>query len=88
MRYSYNKDDVDAVEKIEVNSDMRTIEIKLPAYVLEKNGKGKIYISTWDFDGLENSYRKIETDAKEYKFGGGNESSNLVMDETEVIEIE
>lgn len=74
--------------KIEVNSDMRTIEIKLPAYVLEKNGKGKIYISTWDFDGLENSYRKIETDAKEYKFGGGNESSNLVMDETEVIEIE
>lgn len=73
--------------KIELNYEKNSIALKLPSYIFGDKNKYKIYITTWDYDGLENSYRKIENEPKEYIFGGGNKESLLLMDETEVIEV-
>lgn len=73
--------------KIEVNYEKNSIELKLPSYIFDDKKRYKIYITTWDYDGLENSYRKIENEPKEYIFGGGDKESVLVMDESDVIEV-
>ncbi len=40
-----------------------------------------IYITTWDFDGIEAVYRDIYPEPKSYHFGGGNKEDPYVMDD-------
>ncbi|AJG40876.1 MULTISPECIES: alpha-amylase family glycosyl hydrolase [Thermotoga] len=41
----------------------------------------KIYITTWDYDGVENRFRPLEEEPKAYIFGGGKETDPYVMDD-------
>lgn len=41
----------------------------------------KIYITTWDYDGVENRFRPLEEEPKAYRFGGGNNTEPYIMDD-------
>ncbi|BDU51427.1 alpha-amylase family glycosyl hydrolase [Haliovirga abyssi] len=70
-------------EKKEMNFTISGSSIGNP-----KTLKGiKVYIATWDYDGLENSYRGITPEGKAYIFGGGDENSPKIMDDIPVLEI-
>jgi len=46
----------------------------------------KIYVSTWDYDGLESANRQLSPEADDYIFGGGDYGIDpLIMDDTEII---
>ncbi len=47
----------------------------------------RIYIATWDYDGLESSYRLLQPAPQAYIMGGGNETDALIMDDTGIITI-
>ena len=44
----------------------------------------KVYITTWDYDGLESSNRKLTPEGGDYIYGGPS-GGPLVMDDTAVI---
>lgn len=44
----------------------------------------KVYVTTWDYDGLESSNRKLTPDGGDYIYGGPSDGP-LVMDDTAVI---
>lgn len=46
----------------------------------------KVYVTTWDYDGLESSNRKLTLDGGDYIYGGAS-NGPLVMDDTKVIVI-
>ena len=41
----------------------------------------KLYITTWDFDGIEARYRDLKPEPKAYIFGGGNPGDPKIMDD-------
>jgi hypothetical protein len=40
-----------------------------------------IYVTTWDFDGIEAVYRDIYPEPKSYHFGGGSKEDPYIMDD-------
>ncbi len=53
-----------------------------------KNYKGwKIYVTTWDYDGIENRFRPLESQPKAFRMGGGSPEDPYIMDDL-MIEIE
>jgi len=76
--------------KVEVDSDNQTISFIISGNAIgnpEKLEGIKLYITTWDYDGLESKYRSLEPEAKAYIFGGGDESYPKIMDDTKIIEV-
>jgi len=47
----------------------------------------KVYVSTWDWDGIEARYRLLFPEGGTWAFGGGAEDDPHVMDDLPVIEI-
>ncbi|PLV60436.1 alpha-amylase family glycosyl hydrolase [Thermotoga sp. KOL6] len=41
----------------------------------------RIYVTTWDYDGVENRFRPIEKEPKAYIFGGGSNKDPYIMDD-------
>ncbi|ONN27497.1 alpha-amylase [Thermosipho affectus] len=41
----------------------------------------KIYLTSWDYDGISSRFRPIESEPKAYIFGGGNENAAYIMDD-------
>ncbi|QTA37760.1 alpha-amylase [Thermosipho ferrireducens] len=41
----------------------------------------KIYITSWDYDGVESRFRPISKEPKAYVFGGGNNTDPYIMDD-------
>lgn len=40
-----------------------------------------IYITSWDYDGIESKFRPLEPEPKAYVMGGGNPNDPLIMDD-------
>ncbi|MGC9771848.1 alpha-amylase family glycosyl hydrolase [Fervidobacterium islandicum] len=40
-----------------------------------------IYITSWDYDGIENKFRPLQQEPKAYIMGGGNPTDPLIMDD-------
>ncbi|MBN1945169.1 MAG: hypothetical protein JW797_05800 [Bradymonadales bacterium] len=47
----------------------------------------KIYVTTWDFDGIDNIYRPLTPEGGKWVFGGGEEDDPFIMDELGPVEI-
>jgi len=47
----------------------------------------KIYLSTWDIDGLAAAYRPLTADGGDYIFGGGSDSEPRVLDDMDLLEL-
>lgn len=45
----------------------------------------KVYVTTWDYDGLESANRKLTMDGGDYIYGNAQPGSPLVMDDTPVL---
>ncbi len=73
-----------------VNKKENTVNVIIPARSIglpkELNGM-KIYITTWDYDGLESKYRPLNDKADDFSFGGANPGSALIMDDTVIMTI-
>ncbi|URA09080.1 alpha-amylase family glycosyl hydrolase [Thermospira aquatica] len=72
-----------ASPKILVDPDKRQISLRYTANSFENpqdlSGM-KIYITTWDYDGLESANRPIEREPKAYRFGG-DPNGPMIMDD-------
>jgi glycosidase len=44
-----------------------------------------VYLTTWDYDGLESANRKLTVDGGDYIYGNGQPGQPLVMDDTPVL---
>jgi glycosidase len=74
--------------KIFVNKKNRTIDVLISAKTLAypKDISGtKLYISTWDYDGMESKYRPLLKEPEAFAFGGGSKKDPYVMDDTNVV---
>ncbi|MCX7882581.1 MAG: alpha-amylase family glycosyl hydrolase [Brevinematales bacterium] len=74
---------VSASPKIIVNTEKRQITLRYPAAAFEnpKDISGmKIYITTWDYDGMESANRPIEPEPKAYRMGG-DPNGPMIMDD-------
>ncbi|HRT00852.1 MAG TPA: alpha-amylase family glycosyl hydrolase [Fervidobacterium sp.] len=40
-----------------------------------------VYITSWDYDGVENKFRPLQQEPKAYIMGGGNSNDPLIMDD-------
>jgi len=40
-----------------------------------------IYVTSWDYDGIENKFRPLQQEPKAYIMGGGNPTDPLIMDD-------
>lgn len=48
----------------------------------------KIYVATWDYDGQTSSYRPLNANGADYKFGGGSgDKDPLIMDDITPLEL-
>ena len=74
---------------IEVNKEARTVTFTYNGSAFGVNDweEAKIYISTWDIDGMSGDYRKISSEGGEWEFAGGSATDPLIMDDTVVIEV-
>ncbi len=75
---------------IQVDLKNRTINVVIQAKALgspDNIDGSKIYITTWDYDGMESKYRPLTKKAQPFGFGGGDTDSPLIMDDTEVMVI-
>ena len=73
---------------VSVDKADNTINVAISARSigLPKDLKGmKIYVSTWDYDGLESKYRPLGPKPESFSFGGGLSGDPLVMDDTAVL---
>ncbi|MCD6105473.1 MAG: alpha-amylase [Thermosipho sp. (in: Bacteria)] len=64
------------------------IKIILKGFVLnnpESFDGWKIYITSWDYDGVESRFRPIEEQPKAYVFGGGKNTDPYIMDDLLLI---
>ena len=76
---------------VSVDKDENTVNLVISARSLgwPKDLSGtKIYISTWDYDGLESKYRPLHAKPESFIFGGGKPSDALIMDETVIMTID
>jgi glycosidase len=74
---------VSASPKIIVNVEKRQITLRYPSAAFEnpKDISGmKIYITTWDYDGMESANRPIEPEPKAYRMGG-DPAGPMIMDD-------
>lgn len=53
---------------------------------MESFSGGKIYVTTWDFDGIRVAYRDLSADPAEFEYGGGGPTDPKLMD-TIVIDV-
>ena len=47
----------------------------------------RVYIATWDWNGVDREYRPLRPVAAQWIFGGGNQGDPIIIDDTEVIEV-
>ncbi len=47
----------------------------------------RVYITTWDWDGVQARYRPLTPTGDQWEFGGGSEGDPLVFDDTDVFVI-
>lgn len=76
------------VPSIRVDREANYVELLIPAESLgrpETLSGIKVYISTWDYDGLESANRRLGALAKAYEMGGGAATDPLIMDDTPVL---
>jgi glycosidase len=76
---------------ISIDEAQRTITLGVESSALgypeDLSGFG-LYITTWDYDGLESANRMLQAEADDYILGGGDYLSDpLIMDDTEIIRI-
>ncbi len=76
------------VPTIDVDVDARTVSLTFSAqamgYPASLSGS-KIYITTWDIDGISNSYRPLTDEGDAFVMGGGNATDPLIMDDTQPV---
>ena len=53
---------------------------------MESFSGGKIYVTTWDFDGIRVAYRDLNENPAEFGYGGGRPTDPKLMD-TIVIDV-
>lgn len=74
---------------ITVDHDSQTIYVELTAESLGEPADlsgTRIYVSTWDYDGLESANRQLRPEPGQYIFGGGDGRVDpLIMDDTGII---
>lgn len=61
-----------------------TVTITLPPQLLEPGTSyegAQLYLTTWDIDGISDSYRPLAAEAGQWQFGGGDSSDARIMDE-------
>jgi glycosidase len=77
--------------EISVDAKNRTINVFISAKSLgfPKEIKGsKIYITTWDYDGMEAKYRPLSPEPEPFVFGGGKSKEDpIIMDDTAILEM-
>lgn len=77
--------------QIKVDYETGTVSFIIQAEALgfpESLSGTKVYITTWDYDGIESAYRKIEPQPQAYTMGGGDGAKDpLFMDETKVLTV-
>ncbi|MEM9493405.1 MAG: glucodextranase DOMON-like domain-containing protein, partial [Myxococcota bacterium] len=82
---------VSPVPEVAVSPAERTITMTYTTRALGRPATlsgTKIYITTWDLDGLSGTYRFLEPEAGAFSMGGGNyDTDPLIMDDTQVLVI-
>ncbi len=77
---------------VTVDEERRTIVFSLEGSGLDypRSLEGfQIYVTTWDYDGLESANRLLQSAPDAYIFGGGDfELDPLIMDDTAIIRLE
>lgn len=66
--------DTSVVPDTKVDKDKKTVTMIIPKRALGNSAdlKGwKVYVTTWDYDGMTKSFRQIMKVAEDFKFGGG-----------------
>jgi len=73
----------------DVNKQLGEITFSIPYETLntEDLSGWKIYVTTYDYDGIEAVLRPLKPEAEQWAFGGGDENSPKIMDDL-IIEIE
>ncbi|MFD2096444.1 alpha-amylase family glycosyl hydrolase [Corallincola platygyrae] len=69
---------------ISVNKEAGTITFQFSAAMLGNPlsvDGAQIYITTWDIDGISDSYRSISTEDAQWEFGGGQPTDTKVQDD-------
>lgn len=72
-----------AAPQISVNKDDATVSLLLSAEMLgnpDSLENVKIYVTTWDIDGMSGSYRDLSPDGAAWEFGGGKANDPKIMD--------
>jgi glycosidase len=74
---------------IEVNEGERTVSFTFsgPALGVSSFENARLYLTTWDFDGIDNIYRKLRPDGGPWEVGGGAADAPKIMDDVGPIEI-
>ncbi|MEI6079893.1 MAG: alpha-amylase family glycosyl hydrolase [bacterium] len=74
--------------KIEVDLKQGTLNFTISAKTLGRPqtlSGSKMYITTWDYDGMESKYRQLAPNAMPFTFGGAASDSPYIMDDTDVL---
>ncbi|KLO21551.1 hypothetical protein X275_08805 [Marinitoga sp. 1197] len=71
------------VPTIKVNKQLATISFTIPLSVLETDNLSgwKIYITTYDYDGIESVLRPLTPEGGQWAFGGGQPTDPKIMDD-------
>ncbi len=80
---------ISSAPEVSVDKDARTITFTYDgsALGLVDWEQAKVYISTWDIDGMSASYRNLTPSGSEWEFGGAAETDPRIMDDTEVLTV-
>lgn len=69
---------------VAVDAEAGTLTVTLPSSLLEPGTSyegAQLYLTTWDIDGISDSYRPLAAEAGQWQFGGGDSSDPRIMDE-------
>ncbi|HPJ32120.1 alpha-amylase family glycosyl hydrolase [Mesotoga prima] len=69
---------------VQTNKMKSEVVLRIPGETIgrpESLNGFKVYITTWDFDGIEAVYRDIYPEPKSYHFGGGSKEDPYIMDD-------
>ena len=71
------------VPTIKVNKQLATISFTIPLSILETDNLNgwNIYVTTYDYDGIESVLRPLTTEGGQWAFGGGKPADPKIMDD-------
>jgi glycosidase len=77
--------------QIAVDPGLKRISFLFPAAALgypETLDGTRVYVTTWDWNGVDNAYRPLKEVAEQWSFGGGDGAMDpLILDATDVVPV-